>query len=69
MIAEYAGLSFYEIINLNICEYMQLRRDAYVYSLNRTEEGRKYLKNAKRMEQTEPERDKLREKYGKKGGR
>ena len=31
--------------------------------LRQTKEGREYLDNAWRIEQTEPERDKLRDKY------
>jgi hypothetical protein len=34
--------------------------------LSRTEEGQEYLDNAWRMEQTKPERQKLRAKYGRK---
>ena len=35
--------------------------------LSRTEEGQEYLKNAYRMEQTQPDRKRLREKLGKEG--
>lgn len=35
--------------------------------LNRTEKGREYLDNAWRLEQTKPDRKKLREKFGAKG--
>lgn len=49
---------------MDILCYLQLRRDAYIHSLQQTKEGREYLENAWRLEQTEPERDKLREKFG-----
>lgn len=35
--------------------------------LSRTEAGQEYLDNAWRMEQTEPDRKKLRKKFGKEG--
>lgn len=35
--------------------------------MDRTEEGQEYLKNAWRMEQTEPDRAALREQKGKEG--
>ena len=47
-------------------QYLIWRRDAYIYKLSRTEEGQEYLNNAWRMEQTKPEREKLRAKYGRK---
>ncbi len=49
-------------------QYLIWRRDAYIYKLSRTEEGQEYLDNAWRMEQTKPERAKLRAKYGRKEG-
>ena len=32
--------------------YLELRRDAYVHALSRTEEGRRYLEDAFRLTQT-----------------
>ena len=49
---------------MDILCYLQLRRDAYIHSLQQTKEGLELLENAWRLEQTEPERDKLREKFG-----
>lgn len=49
---------------MDILCYLQLRRDAYIHTLQQTEKGREYLENAWRLEQTEPERDKLRKKTG-----
>ena len=45
--------------------YLTLRRDAYIHKLNQTEEGRKYLDNAWRMELTAPDRSALRKKLRK----
>lgn len=60
--SEYTGLNFLEVGALDYIDYLRLRRDAYIYMLNQTEEGREYLKNAWRMEQTKPDREKLRAK-------
>ena len=64
--SEYTGLSFLEVEELDYIQYLIWRRDAYIYMLNRTEEGQEYLDNAYRMEQTEPDRKKLRAKLGRK---
>ena len=65
MVAEYSGLDFHQVGQLDYGTYLLWLRDAYIHSLNRTEEGREYLDNAWRMEQTEPDRPKLRRKVGK----
>lgn len=65
--AEYTGLSFLEIGQLNYLQYLVWRRDAFIYKMSRTEEGQEWLDNAWRMEQTEPDRPKLRNKLGKEG--
>lgn len=51
-----------------IFEYWLLLHDAVIYNHNQTEEGREYLDNCWRMEQTEPNRKRLREKIGGKEG-
>lgn len=63
--SEYTGLSFNEVRELDYIQFLIWRRDAFIYSMSRTEQGREYLDNAWRMEQTKPERPKLRAKYGK----
>ena len=65
--AEYTGLNFYEVSQLDYLQYLVWRRDAFIHYLSQTEEGEKYLNNAWRMEQTEPDRKALRKKF-KKGG-
>lgn len=47
-------------------QYLTWRRDAFIYRLSRTEEGREYLDNAWRMEQTAPDREGLRKQFGRK---
>jgi len=41
-----------------------LLRDALIHKCEETESGREYLEKCWTLEQTEPEREKLREKYG-----
>ena len=65
--SDYTGLSFLEVAELNYLQYLIWRRDAYIHALSQTEEGREYLKNAYRMEQTKPDRKRLREKLRKEG--
>ena len=65
--AEYTGLNFHEVSQLDYVQYLVWRRDAYIHKLNQTEEGKKYLDNAWRMEQTEPDRAGLRKKLRKEG--
>lgn len=65
--ADYARVSLFDVQMMDILCYLQLRRDAYIHALQQTKEGREYLNDAWRLEQIEPERDKLRKKNGVKG--
>ena len=65
MVASYTGLNFHEVGALEYVQYLTYRRDAYIYYLDQTEDGREYLDNAWRMEQTKPDRQALREQVGK----
>lgn len=65
LVSEYTGLNFYQVGQLDYGLFLLWLRDAYIYTLNRTEEGRAYLDEAWRMEQTKPDRPKLRAKLGK----
>ena len=56
-----------EVDQLDYIDYLFYKRDAFIYRMNQTEKGREYLDNAYRLEQTKPDRKKLREKYGKEG--
>lgn len=51
--ADYANMTIYEIDSILITEYWLILRDAFIHALSRTEKGRKYLKNAYRLTQTE----------------
>lgn len=68
LVAGYTGLTFHEIDRLPYIEYLTYRRDAFITMLNKTEAGQEYLRNAWRMEQTEPDRAALRRKFGRKEG-
>lgn len=65
MVAEYTGLTLYEVRELDYLHYLTLRRDAFIHRMNQTEKGREYLDNAWRMEQTKPDRVALRNKLRK----
>ena len=39
MVAEYTGLNFHEVSQLDYVQYLVWRRDAYIHKLNQTEEG------------------------------
>ena len=56
-----------EVDQLDYIDYLRYRRDAFIYQMSQTEKGQEYLDNAYRLEQTKPDRKKLREKYGKEG--
>jgi len=65
MISEYSGLNFKELIDLDlyIDEFRLLYRDAHIYRLNKTEQGRNYLKECWLLEQTNPDRESLRKHF------
>ena len=65
-VSEYTGLNFYEVWAMNYIVYLTLRRDAFISWLSSSGPGIEYLDNAWRMEQTEPDRKALREKFGRK---
>lgn len=65
LVSEYTGLNFHQVGQLDYGTYLLWLRDAYIQTLERSEEGREYLDNAWRMTQTEPDRIKLRQKFGK----
>lgn len=56
-----------EVEELDYIDYLIYRRDAFIWRMSQTKEGNKYLDKAYRLEQTEPDRESLREKFGKEG--
>ena len=67
LVARYVGISMLEVENLNYLDYLRYRRDAFIYRMSQTEKGEEYLNNAYRLEQTKPDREALRNKFGKEG--
>lgn len=65
LVSGYTGLNFNEIGQLNYVTFLQYRRDAFIQRCSATKEGRDYLHECWRMEQTEPDRVKLRRVTGK----
>lgn len=65
LVSEYTGLNILQVEELDILDYLKYRRDAFIYRMSQTEKGEEYLKNAWRLEQTKPDRNALRKKYGK----
>lgn len=68
LVAKYTGLNMLQVEELNIIDYLIYRRDAFIHRMSQSEEGVKYLKDAYRLEQTTPDRDNLRKKFGRKEG-
>ena len=56
-----------EVEELEYLDYLIYKRDAFIYTMSRTEKGEEYLNNAWRLEQTKPDRESLRKKFGKEG--
>ena len=56
-----------EVEELNYLDYLRYRRDAFIYRMSQTEKGQEYLDKAYRLEQTKPDREALRNKFGKEG--
>lgn len=54
-----------QVEELDYIDYLIYRRDAFIHRMSQTEDGEKYLNNAWRLEQTTPDRDGLRKKFGK----
>jgi hypothetical protein len=67
LVAEYTGLNILQVEELDYIDYLIYRRDAFIYRMSQTEKGEEYLNNAWRLEQTKPDRESLRKKFGKEG--
>lgn len=64
IVADYAGISLQAVRQLNLLDYMILRKDAVINLLSRTESGIEYLNEAWAHEQTAPDREALRKEFG-----
>ena len=65
LVSQYTGLNILEVEELDYIDYLTFRRDAFIYKMSKTDKGEEYLNNAWRLEQTKPNREKLKEKFGK----
>lgn len=63
--ADYAGIPLTQVGDLLIVDYLVLRRDALIWTCQRTQAGREWLENAYRLTLTDPDRESLREQFGK----
>lgn len=67
--AEYARVSLLAALELDLIDFLTLRRDAFISLLMRSAAGREYLDKAWCREQTEPDRAALRKMVGGGGAR
>lgn len=51
----------FKVEELDVVEFKFYLREAFIYNCSMTQEGIEYLTNAKRLETTEPDREKLRD--------
>ena len=59
------NIPLFDVDELDVVEFKFYLREAFIYNSSLTEEGIEYLRNAKRLETTDPERNKLRKKMNK----
>lgn len=64
---DYLHISIFELQKLPIDIYLYFMREAYITNLSSTEEGREYLNNCWRLEQTKPDREKIRSNFEQRG--
>lgn len=65
LVIDYLNITIFDVQEMPIDLYLYFMREAYIHKLMQTKEGREYLDNCWRMEQTKPDRKKLREKMRK----
>lgn len=63
VVADYANISIFEVGELNYDDYLLFRRDGYISLYSKSEAGLKYLDECWISEQTQPDRQRLREKF------
>lgn len=68
MVCDYTRLNFLQIQDLYCDEFRLILRDAFIYKMQQSKEGREFLEECKRFETTIPDRQKLRERFSEKGG-
>ena len=63
-VADYAGISIFQVQELDVFTYWQFLRDGVIYNRRQTESGREYLEKCWVAQQTEPDRAMLRKYFG-----
>lgn len=58
------GIQLGEVDDLDFIYYLQIRRDAFITELDKTQGGQEYLRNAWLMSRTEPDRESARRVFG-----
>lgn len=53
VIAQYAGCSMRDVLELDIVSFLSLRREAFIVQMSQTKDGREYLSNAHAFESEE----------------
>lgn len=64
MVSDYTGLNFNEIESIDIFTYWLYLRDAFIWTCSKTESGQKYLEDAYYYNNTEIDRNALRQLFG-----
>ena len=62
-ISEFLNISLLKVEELNFIDYYFFLREAFIYNCTQSEDGREYLRNAYRLEQTAPDREELRRNF------
>lgn len=65
LVIDYLNITIFDVQEMPIDLYLYFMREANIHKIMQTKEGREYLDNCWRMEQTKPDRKKLREKMRK----
>lgn len=65
LVIDYLNITIFDVQEMPIDLYLYFMREANIHKLMQTKDGREYLDNCWRMEQTKPDRKKLREKMRK----
>ncbi len=66
-ISDYTGLTFKEVMELGISEYLLYRKECWIANLNKTEQGRELLKTLWRLQQTKADTSAIRQFNERKG--
>lgn len=63
-VSDYSGLNFDECLSLGMDTYKLLFRDALIYDMKQSKEGKEYLEDCWLLQQTKPDVKKLKEIFG-----